>query len=145
MDEVVRLFEPPPPTKNLIERLKEFASLTRRIRELDAESRRLKALKKEQTQTLYQEMTDAELGSVSIGDETIYQRQQMYVSIKKGRADDAHRWLRILGLGDLIQPTVNSRCLSVVLREMARENGDGAIPEEFFTVSYVNNINVRKK
>lgn len=90
---------------------------------------------------LYGLMENAGLQSVKTDDGTFYQRTDIYCSVRKEVQEEAFEWLRKQELGDIIQPTVNSRTLSAIMKERIEAGGD--IPE-FVNVTTKNRIGIRK-
>jgi len=60
-------------------------------------------------------------------------RANIYASIKAGCKDQAYQWMRDVGLGDLIQPSVNASTLKATLKNRIKSADD--IPEDLFNVT----------
>ena len=77
--------------------------------------------------SLFAEMENAGLNSVNTDAGTFYRRVDTYCSIRKEEQEEAFAWLRNQDLGDIIQPTVNSKTLSAIMKE--RIEAGETIPE----------------
>jgi len=81
--------------------------------------------------------------SLKIGDSTIFQKEQTYVSVNREREMAAHAWLKEQGYEHLIRETVNSRTLSGVYKEMLEL--EISVPTELFNINPKKTVGVGKK
>ncbi len=61
-------------------------------------------------------------------------------SIRKDQKDEAYKWLKDNGLGDIVTETVNSSTLSAVARTMAEDNKE--LDERLFNVAVIPNTSI---
>lgn len=81
--------------------------------------------------------------SLKLGDSTIFQKEQTYVSVNREREMAALTWLKEQGYEHLIRETVNSRTLSSVYREMVEL--DINVPTELFNINPKKTVGVGKQ
>lgn len=81
--------------------------------------------------------------SMVVGNNTVYRREQTYVSINKAEEMKAQSWLREQGYGMLIRESVNTRTLSAAYKEMIEL--DIKVPTDLFNINPKISIGVRRK
>lgn len=126
--------------KQLTAKLEEYDLLRTSENMAKSEYELLKTRREHMEETLYAEMEDAGLTAVKTAVGTFYLRTDIYCSIKKEVQEEAFNWLRQLELDDIIQPTVNSRTLSAIMKEQL-EAGN-TIPD-FVNVTTKNRVGIR--
>lgn len=132
-----------------IDKVKKFAALTNAKRnhqkELDAISDELQVLQDE----ILAEMSHEGLSSlrVDVDDSrfTVYPLRQLWAKAHEGNYDKACRFLKRIGLGDLVERRFNTNRLSAVIREW--DDQDVPMPrniEKYIDVAEVFKLGVRR-
>lgn len=131
------------------ERLRKFAELTaqkrnkkRELEEVEAELTILQdeILEEMGTEGISQARVDTDEGRF-----TLYPYATLWGKAKDGNYDKACRWLKRVGLGDLVEKKFNVHKMSSVLREM--HAGEQPYPkgwEKYLDVSEVYKVGVRR-
>jgi hypothetical protein len=131
------------------ERLKRFATLTSLKRgkksELDEIEHEIIQLQEEILEEMGREGISQARVDTDDGRFTLYPYVTLWGKAKEGNYDGACRWLKRVGLGDLVEKKFNVHKMSAVLREM--NAGEQPYPkgwEKYLEVSEVYKVGVRK-
>lgn len=109
----------------------ELAEELSRVKQIEADRKSdyemMRNRRVEMEEQLYEAMLNAGFKNIRTESGTFSPRIDTYYSCPKESQDTFFAWLRAKGLGDLIQPTVNSRTLTATIKDMEAEGSD--VPE----------------
>ena len=103
----------------------EFVELTQRKRALEAKLKEVNHELGETEKQALEFLTDNGLKSVKVDDGTVTHTMRVRARINPATAEEAHKRMREIGLGDMVKPTVNAQTLSAWIRE-----NDNEIPDQ---------------
>lgn len=113
--------------------LRQYVADKAELAELEARAKRLKAALRLAEQDVLQELSHAGAQRITIDGKTLYVRQELYASVKKGvDPDDAMKVLDDLDLSEFHKERITLQSVSAWIRERRANNEE--IPTEIHAV-----------
>ncbi len=124
MDELHDMFIDPTDEVSIVELAEELSRVKQIESDRKSDYEMMRNRRVEMEEQLYEAMLNAGFKNIRTESGTFSPRIDTYYSCPKESQDTFFTWLRAKGLGDLIQPTVNSRTLTATMKDLEAEGGE---------------------
>jgi len=120
---LAKLFEGSAST-DLSSKIREFKKIKKREKALSQELEKTKKDRAAFEEELNIMFENEGVTSITMGGYTFYTYPELYASIPEEFKTEGHRWLKEIGAGSLIHPTVNAHKFSAFIKERQRLEED---------------------
>ncbi len=131
------------PDNTVINGIKDLIHLKATIKELEKRVKKLKEDYAGDEERVYNLLENQDIQSVGVNGHNAHRRVDIYAGIAD--KESVFTWLKQNGYEDMIQPGINTRTLTGVVRELIDQNNGnmGAVPE-CINVNVVRRVGIRK-